>query len=383
MFGPYRFQFGQPVTDPFQSPYKKLLFDSAEESNSFDHNPQPPVEAQPPATFMDAYRELLKGNNGPSMERYRKFLESGAPRREDYKPGVANRIAAILSGISSSFSGNPQNAASITSSMLEAPYRRRLEDYSQEGGRLKELAEVESLDQKNKLQVVNSLVEAKNKEEDNKRAERALEQQLKKGDLDMKRTQQLIESHGMQFVINRETGEGSYIKPDGTIKKIGKFDLSNEQRIKQDQSKEVFSENLRRGTAFSLEAQRHKNRLAEEDNRQEGRETLLDDKQAHQLTRDAARGGITGSSRTDSINQTLLRNRTTVQSIVDGNPDKYDDVWKINPQTGYHELNKDKKDTPEYKELYKALYANIELKKPGEKKPEEKKIGSFGVSRGS
>ena len=96
----------------------------------------------PPSSAPDTGLIALQRRSYPAMDEYRSYLKN-APSRENYKMGkVGNVLAAIAGGVEGTFKG-PTAGVQTFSNLRDLPYERAMYDYERQGGRLRDLAELE------------------------------------------------------------------------------------------------------------------------------------------------------------------------------------------------------------------------------------------------
>ena len=279
MYGPGVFDMMNRGASPLRkkAPYEQML-----------ENPTPTVmpgqapvipglveqepEIKPENGLMAAYKELMMRQNGPAMSAYQKFLETGAPKEDDYKPSKKRRLAAALSGGLAAFGGDP-NASDRVTRILESPYRRAVSKHQSEATRLKESAGMEESMWGKRLQTVKELREYENQIRDDERAEgaaklarQAEERQLantksliESRELGMEETKKRIDQMGQRWNENKETGMLELVLPDGTVTPIGRFDKSSGAKIIDEKEMAIFRENLDRVSAQQSDARQLKN----------------------------------------------------------------------------------------------------------------------------
>lgn len=125
------------------NPFSQRRF---QEPNLFDNGidlTNPPMSPTMMSPTMPQSQPLDRGQyqEGPMMERYRQFLESGIPNRQDFAPGKMDRLGAILSGVSSGARGGP--GFETARNQLERPYNQALMDREMRGKELSEGAKLE------------------------------------------------------------------------------------------------------------------------------------------------------------------------------------------------------------------------------------------------
>lgn len=136
----------------FASPDIKPSFDFDIPSAIEEENK--PSELAPASSFEDIYRkvsEMMKP--GPAATRYRQFLETEQPVREQFKPTKMQRLASVLTGVSEGLQRGGPTGFAAGQSVLDEPYRTALENYKLQSDRLAKSANIESLQQKEETKV--------------------------------------------------------------------------------------------------------------------------------------------------------------------------------------------------------------------------------------
>lgn len=360
-----RFRFGQGQnTDPTRNMMRNVNFASEPEQEPYT-NMQPQQE-EDPTGFMSVYRDLMQRRNGPAMQAYAKYLQEEAPREEDVKPGKLTRLAAILSGAAAGFT-NPGAGYQTAQSIIREPYQRRRRQYAEEGSRLAQAASLEESQNKSNIQNVKDIAGIQNQEADNKRQDVLASSLMKQRDLNMQRTQQLIEQGGAQFHLDKTTGTGYLVKMDGTKTPVGKFDQSTGEKLAEDINKMKTQSSLIAGREkardsrtkdreLKLEDKRQENRLAMEDTRQSNRNELRDKSISASMERLEKR---LNQSKDPSITAKIKSNHEKVFSIIDSDPDKYGEFWDENKNKLSEPPDVDSPEYADWVQLYNALYNGI------------------------
>lgn len=387
MFPPFNFRFGQAEEDPHKRLFNHIFDPVQEESNPYqfsrteDPGARQVPEPQTQSGFMDVYKELMNRQNGPAMSAYRKFVEQPAPTRADFKPSKTSRLGAILSGAAASFTNPSSNAGQeIVQNMIDKPYLEGMKRYGDEGGRLREAANLEETDTKNRVSAVKSVLDAKNQEEDNKRQDLLASSLIKSRNLTAQKTQQEIEANGAKFELDKTTGIGYLVKNDGSRKPVGKFDQSTGEKMIEDVSKMQEQDRLvgtrqvrlaginfgnnralqedRQAHDVTMETARQANRIATEQERQKGREAITKSKLDAAQKRIDSRINV---AKDPSINQKIKAGLFKAQSLVDADP-SLEDYWDIDNAKDPLKSPPSDHNSPEYaawNKLYNALYGDI------------------------
>lgn len=112
------------------------------------------MQAQPqiqPAQSVDRFSQLeFPELQNQALNTYKGYL-SEAPTREQYKPGIWEKIGAALAGSSTTWaSRNPAAGLDVTRQYLDDRYNRALEDWSNRGKGLAQAASIEENENTNK-----------------------------------------------------------------------------------------------------------------------------------------------------------------------------------------------------------------------------------------
>lgn len=97
-----------------------------------------PMPAKDPG-FMDNYKKLT--SDTPYTNQFADAIKN-APTSEQYQPNKTARLGAILSGVGASFK-DPGAGASVTQSLLDAPFKRAQAEHQMKLGNLSALAGME------------------------------------------------------------------------------------------------------------------------------------------------------------------------------------------------------------------------------------------------
>lgn len=380
MFPTFRRNFFEP-TEGYDPEFARSAF-----SNELDFNaPQAPAVSQPPPSFIDAYKELLNRQNGPAMGEYQKYLASGFPKEEDFKPTKMSRLSAILSGATAGFA-NPGSGEAAAHSVLQRPYEQAVRKYQFQGQRLREAANLEETQNKNQLAAVSRMVDDERQGKEAEVRAKTAEVLNRSRELGMKKTAAELQLLGWKTNVDPTTGEliGTNIL-NGQKQNFGKVGMGVTDRVNEAslKDKNLTNENIRQvkalfpwqeGIRFSndkkLQEDRQEHDITMERERQSGREKLNDSRIKAAADRIAARG-----KSSPNINQQVKANLVKVQSLVDRD-EKYKEHWNLDstdplgpaPPVGSPNYK-------DWKELYDALYAGIDQLAP------PKPIGKYGVRR--
>ena len=356
-------KYNEPVEDPRKKMFEGIFpVDTPQDPFSGMSQPIKMEEPQQPG-FMDVYKELMSRQNGPAMSAYRKFVEQGAPTKETIKPDKLTRLGAILSGAAAGFQ-NPSEGVRVTRDILDRPFEDALHNYKSQGGRLQELASLEEGDTKNKIASVKAVGELQNQQVDNKRQDALAQSLMNQRALTMKETQQRIEANGATFHEDQTTGIGYLVKRDGTRIPVGKFDMSTGEKLESDLTKmreqdklvgtrQVKLDNINFGNQKTLQDDRQSHSINMQNQGQENAKELIDLRATRAAENAAKRVKVTNPS----IYAQIKTNVTKVDSLVDADPDKYEDLWD-----GENLGDKPAEGDPKlaaYKELYDALYNGV------------------------
>jgi len=303
--------------------------------------------------FMSAYKELLTKQNGPATAAYRKFLEQGYPNEKDYQPSKVTRLGAILSGAATGFR-NPAAAPEVARSIIDEPFNKAVRRYGMEGSRLKEGAALEESTYGRQIAAARDLRQLENQRIDNERQDMLARDMIKNRADNLELARQRAYAAGLQWVTDKNTGISGFIdKYTHNFVPIGKFDRSTGERIDSEKEMKRYESNLAFGRASTLQDRSFKQQKEMEDIRQEHRSTLIGERGDKQIQIIQERAKLKGGQTTS---QQIKENYQRAQALADSNPERYSNVWKINPMTGYFDLNQEAAGTPPYKEIYDRLY---------------------------
>lgn len=153
----------------------------------------------------------------PMMDNYRNMLLGGEPNRKDYEQGkIGKTLALVAGGLTGATEGISRGIAT-GQGILEQPYNRALEDYSNKGGRLRELADLEY-----KTGLEDRKFGIENRELTLKEIKALSDVNLT--DAQIKNLQSQIKNRGMSLQKNEATGMLEVVNiNDGTRQSVGKF----------------------------------------------------------------------------------------------------------------------------------------------------------------
>jgi hypothetical protein len=215
-FGRRRSLFDQPQ-EGFQYPPFDFNQAATDQGQNVVDNP---LESQPSPTsgsrFSQVYADLADEKGGPAQQKYTNFLDTG-PKREDYKPGKLNRLAAILGGISEGQLHGGAAGYKTSTGILDDSYNEAQKDWSTQADKLKEASGIEEKDMGRRVGILKDIIQ-----EDRNRQSldeiRNYHQGRLKNDADANKTR------GIQYsdITDPTTGMKATYKlfPDGRREKI-------------------------------------------------------------------------------------------------------------------------------------------------------------------
>lgn len=103
-----------------------------------------PVSAPPDNSFTSAYKKATELPEGPATSRFSQFLQKPVPKKEDFKIGKIDRLAAILGGASEGYQKGAGAGLKTAGSVLDKPYEEGMQSYGMQGKNLEKGAEIES-----------------------------------------------------------------------------------------------------------------------------------------------------------------------------------------------------------------------------------------------
>lgn len=203
-----RGSFGTPLqADPFAANLKRNI----------------PLATPSPLNPPDTGLSNLRALKTPALDEYRSYL-SRAPKREDYQLSGIGKALAAISGFGEGMRGGAARAYETSSAIMDEPYRRASEDYNTQGGRMKELADLEyrGLTDDQKLQV--QLAEHNLKLRDQIIKEIKTGSDIKVNDAQIKNLMSQAEQRGWTPQRNELTGQLVMVNSGtGETRTIGQF----------------------------------------------------------------------------------------------------------------------------------------------------------------
>jgi hypothetical protein len=184
----------------------------------------PQVEPNPPMNAPDTGLMALRKRPTPDQDVYRALLNN-APTRKDYElSGIGKALAGAAGVIEGGITKSPSRGVAVGQGLMERPYNRALEDYSNKGGRLRELAELEyrGAGDEQKLEVAI----AKNELEQQKAVTDALKaiSDASYNEARIRNVNDQIKKRGLTVQQNSMDGQLYVIDPtSGTRTSLGKF----------------------------------------------------------------------------------------------------------------------------------------------------------------
>lgn len=143
---------------------------------------------------------------------YEQFLES-APKREDYERSKGAKIAAaLLSGLSGYIGDS--GAVERNQNALDRPFERAKEDYSYEGGRLKEQFGIQNARDKQDRDAAKAMQDYELAKVDHERADRLAGNTLATGATNRANTEDQMRRRPLSQRINERTGNLENINVD-------------------------------------------------------------------------------------------------------------------------------------------------------------------------
>lgn len=209
----------------------------------------------PPDTGLAALRK----RRTPALDEYTTYLGS-EPSRKDYQQGKVGKILSSIAGFTEGIQRGPGSGIKTAQALMDRPYQEARSDWESKGGRLKELAglEYQKLGDEEKLEVK---IAADKLAQDKELHDWIKDQkgfELTAAQIDNLKSQ--IKNRGKSLQKNEKTGNLEIVDiQSGARQSLGQFMESPEQK------------DLREFGRFRKE----------EGIRQEGRESLQEDRQAH------------------------------------------------------------------------------------------------------
>lgn len=150
-----------PVTQPGINPSAlqitpDMIAQSGQPVGQQDQQDQLAPPVRPQQNLTDVYSGMMNAPSGPANQRYKDFLGTPAPKRDDYQPGKMNRLAAVLSGISAGAQGG--NGFKAANDVLDDPFNEATADYKNQASRLSEGAGQEDKETNNKVKTYRDFV---------------------------------------------------------------------------------------------------------------------------------------------------------------------------------------------------------------------------------
>ncbi len=240
-----------PFEDDFNSYRRKRnIFSSPDVTPSFGGNlfegipPAAPINnntASPNSLenndFTSLYKQITSQPEGKAQARYRGFLESDLPTKDKFKPGVTDRIAAILSGLSTGISKGAGEGYQTARGILDRPYEEATARYKLQGGRLGEAARIEQENELNRVKLVRDMLESSDRQRESERKSRETTGRIANWESTAKTRAETAARTGFHFNVNASTGNMEAFRPNpqalGGLDKLdfGKAGQSSGERI--------------------------------------------------------------------------------------------------------------------------------------------------------
>jgi hypothetical protein len=168
----------------------------------------------------DVYNKLLAADTPPAQKKYKDFLDSNAPRREDFKPNKISKIGAILAGISEGEAHGGAAGYKASSDILDSPFNEAVSDYKFQGDRLAKAADIEEKDVSNRVKTYRDILQDVASERRDKENHRLNDARILDFQSRAKDRAETAKSRGWNFFNDETTGKRSAVRPNGT----GSFD---------------------------------------------------------------------------------------------------------------------------------------------------------------
>jgi hypothetical protein len=359
----YKFKEFDPIPLSFKNPYLEVDQEAAEPFSP--HKVAVPEEKK---NFGDVYNGLANQANGPAMSAYMQYLQTGAPKEENYKPSKMRRLAAALSGAAVGFR-DPAGGIAAAQSINNIPYEQELRKHDTREKQLRAAAGIEENLMQHRINALKLTEESRRAQEKldleakniaSQIQNRTVTAELGRERIDLLRKQAQLT--GLDLEYDEVSGELKRInKLTGEVTSLGKFKESKkeeENRLRGRESHEqgliASRERAMAGIRFSqtvgIEQLRNQNNKDLETQRQTGRESLENKRQQRQAT-------------TSVIpSRKLTENITRVRALIKDNSTRYHPgiIEEDESNPGEYIL-KDKKDVPAkdlqaWQEIYDTLY---------------------------
>jgi len=227
---------------------RRSIFDNPNQPwspNLFQGMTPPDITANPTSVggggndFASLYKQISSQPEGPAQSRYRQFLDTNLPSKEDrqFRPGVTDRIAAILSGLSTGITKGAGEGYATAQNILDQPYKEATERYKLQGGRFGEAARIEQENELNRVKLIRDMLESNDRQANTARQAREAIDRSQHWQRQDKTGESRAAREGFHFNVNALTGnlEGVRANPQAVngIEKLdfGKAGQTPEEKI--------------------------------------------------------------------------------------------------------------------------------------------------------
>lgn len=293
--------------------------------------------------FNEIFNAARDVPEGPANTNYRKFLENEMPVREP--PGKINRLAAILGGASEGFQRGASAGIRTAQDTLEAPYERKLRDYTVKGRALQGAAALEDKSLGRAASFARSATNAEIAQDKIKQQAADRQARINNWAATNKVRVDAMKKMGITHTLNDVTGELTFSSPDGTKVNVGKVGSTLDDRQKGELKK-----------FYAEQATRHANTLSEQENQAGLTQIGANKTQAAIAAREAA-GRADVTARGEATPQTRDREvQLKMKQFLAKNGDAAKSYFIIDADGIPTALKPGDPDDEDYRAIYNFLY---------------------------
>lgn len=127
-----------------------------QDEESGDKLSVPPT--QPVSKFSSMYADIANQQGGPANQKFKDFLDSAEPNKDEYKPGKLTRLSAILAGVSDGYHRGGGAGFKSANNILDSDYDEAMGRYNNQGKKLEAAAGLEEKDMGRRVGILKDII---------------------------------------------------------------------------------------------------------------------------------------------------------------------------------------------------------------------------------
>lgn len=222
--------FGASFLSGLDFPKKTNGIDLLDDEDNYKINSADlPANTDDGSSLFSQYKKITSNNTASSKL---KGLLDAPPNPDDYSPSKTDRLAAILSGATTGFFGNPGDAYKVSKGIIDEPFNAATKQYQNKVTNLEKLSNIEQASNNSDLKGLEYEQADQNRKDRLAETSFNHDQLNAKADADRAEKLQAREDAGWKVITDADTGETFAINPiNGKSESFGVHGLSAEAKI--------------------------------------------------------------------------------------------------------------------------------------------------------